>query len=65
MQAVGEEGEEDVGFDPLLVLVEDRADGEVALEVFEGLFDCTQTRQHHRSALGGQTIHHLHRRRTG
>src|SRR5882757_11223536 len=39
VQAVGEEGDEDVGFDALLVLVEDGADGEVALEVLEGLFD--------------------------
>jgi len=30
VQAVGEEGDEDVGFDALLVLVEDGADGEVA-----------------------------------
>jgi hypothetical protein len=39
MQAVGEEGDEDVGFDPLFVLVEDRSNGEVALEVPERLFD--------------------------
>jgi hypothetical protein len=39
VQAVGEKGDEDVGFDPLLVLVEDRSDGEVALEVLESLFD--------------------------
>ena len=39
VQPVCHEGDEDVGFDPLLVLVEDRADGEVALEVLEGLFD--------------------------
>ena len=28
-----------MGLDPMLLLVEDRADGEVALEGFEGLLD--------------------------
>ena len=39
VQPASHEGDEDVGFDPLLVFVEDRADGEVALEVLEGLSD--------------------------
>ena len=39
LQAIGEEGDEDVGFDTLLVLMEDRADREVALEVPESFFD--------------------------
>ena len=39
LQAIGQEGDEDMSFYPLLVLMEDRADGEVALEGLEGLFD--------------------------
>jgi len=31
LQAVGQEGDEDVGFDPLLVLMEDRPDRQIAL----------------------------------
>jgi hypothetical protein len=33
LQGVGEEGDEDVRLDPTLVLVEDRADREVALQI--------------------------------
>ena len=39
LQAVGEEGDEDVGFDAPFALMEDRADREVALQVFERLLD--------------------------
>ncbi len=38
MQAIGEEGDKDVRLDPLFILVEDRTNGEIALEVLEGLF---------------------------
>jgi hypothetical protein len=38
VQAVGQEGDEDVRFDALRVLVEARADCQVALEILEGLF---------------------------
>ena len=37
MQAIGEEGDEDMRLDPLLLLVEDRADGEIAFEGLERL----------------------------
>ena len=41
LQAVGEEGDEDVGFDAPFVVMEDRADREVAFEGFErGLCRC-------------------------
>jgi hypothetical protein len=39
LHAVGQESDEDVSFDPPLVLVEDRTDCEVAFEIAEGLFD--------------------------
>jgi hypothetical protein len=39
LHAVGQEGDEDVGLDPPLVLMEDRADRQVALEILERLFD--------------------------
>jgi len=39
VQAVGEERDKDVGLDPLLVLVEDRADGQITFERFEGSLD--------------------------
>jgi hypothetical protein len=39
LKGVGEEGDEDVGLDAPFVLVEDRADREVALQVLERLFD--------------------------
>ena len=39
VQTIGEEGDEDVGLDPRLILMEDRADREIALEVLEGFFD--------------------------
>lgn len=42
MQTVGQEGDEDVGFDAGLELVEDGADVQVALEVSEGLLDRDQ-----------------------
>jgi hypothetical protein len=42
LQGVGEEGDEDVRLDPLFVLVEDRPDREVALQVLERLFDCDE-----------------------
>ena len=42
VQAVGQEGDEDVGFDPVLQLVVDRPQGQVALEVLEGLLDLDQ-----------------------
>ena len=38
-KAIGEEGDKDVRLDPLLVLMEDRADGKVMLEFFERLLD--------------------------
>ena len=39
VQAVGDEGDEDVRLDPLLALVEDRPEGEVVLEFLERLLD--------------------------
>lgn len=39
LQAVGEEGYEDVGMDAAFELVVDGAQGQVAFEFFEGLFD--------------------------
>jgi len=39
LHAVSQKGDEDVGFDPLLVLVEDRTDRQISLEIAEGLFD--------------------------
>ena len=39
VQAIGEEGDEDVGLDAPLALMMDRADGEVALEGSERLLD--------------------------
>ena len=38
LHAVGQKGDEDVGFDAALVLVEDRTDGQIAFEIAEGLF---------------------------
>ena len=42
LQAVGEEGDEDMGFDAPFVVMEDRTDREVALQVLERLFDCDE-----------------------
>ena len=39
LQAVGQEGHEDVGLDALFGLVEDRPDGQVVLDLLEGLLD--------------------------
>ncbi len=39
VQATGQKRDEDVGLDPLLILMEDRSDGEIALEVLERLLD--------------------------
>ena len=36
VQAIGDEGDKDVGFDAMLKLVIDRAQLQIALEVFEG-----------------------------
>ena len=38
VQAIGEEGDEDMRLDAPLLLVVDRAKGEIALEVFESFF---------------------------
>src|SRR6478672_602272 len=42
VQAIGQEGDEDMRFDPGLVLMEDRPDGEVALKVLEVFFDADE-----------------------
>ena len=42
VQAVGQEGDEDVRLDAALELMEQRPDGEVALQVFEGLLDADE-----------------------
>jgi hypothetical protein len=39
LQAVGNEGHEDVGLDALIGLVVDGADGQVAFQLLEGLLD--------------------------
>jgi hypothetical protein len=39
VQAVGEEGKEDVRLDPLVLLVEDGTHAQVALQIFEGFLD--------------------------
>jgi len=39
LHAVSQKGDEDVGFDPLLVLMEDRANRQVAFEIAERFFD--------------------------
>jgi hypothetical protein len=39
LHAVSQKGDEDVGFDPPLVLMEDRANRQVAFEIAERLFD--------------------------
>ena len=42
MQAIGEKGDENVRLDARLELVMDRADGEIAFEIFKRLFDHNQ-----------------------
>src|SRR5258705_13858424 len=42
VQTIGQEGDEDMRFDPGLVLMEDRPDGEVALKVLEGFLDADE-----------------------
>ena len=42
VQAIGHEGDEDVGFDPLLQLVVDRAQPEIVLEGFKSRLDLDQ-----------------------
>src|SRR6266849_5659502 len=44
LHAVGQKGDEDVGLDPLLVLMEDRTNREIALEIAERLFDGNELR---------------------
>jgi hypothetical protein len=39
VQAVGPEGDEDVGFDAGFALMVDRANRQIAFEIFERLFD--------------------------
>jgi len=42
MQAERQEGHEDIGFDTVLKLVQDDTTGQIAFEVFEGLFGLNQ-----------------------
>ena len=42
VQAIGQEGDEDVGFDALFQLVIDRAQSQIVLEVLEGRLDLDQ-----------------------
>ena len=42
LQAVGEEGDKDVGVDTFIELVVDRTDGQVAFELFERLLDFSE-----------------------
>jgi hypothetical protein len=39
LQAISQERDEDVGFDPVLVLMEDRPYCQISFQVFEYLFD--------------------------
>ena len=39
LEAIGHEGDEDVGLDTMVELVMDRSDGEIAFQFLEGLFD--------------------------
>jgi hypothetical protein len=39
VRTIGQEGDEDMGLDPTFLVMEDRSDGEVPFEVFEGFFD--------------------------
>ena len=39
IKTIGEEGDEDMGLDPAFILMKDRADRQVPLQIFEGLFD--------------------------
>jgi hypothetical protein len=42
VQTMGEESDEDVRLDALFILVEDRVEREIALEVLEGFFVCRE-----------------------
>jgi hypothetical protein len=42
LQAIGQEGHEDVGLDPVLVMVVDRTDRQVVLQLLEGLLDLSE-----------------------
>jgi hypothetical protein len=53
VQAIGQEGDEDMRFDPGLVLMEDRPDGEVALKVLEGFFDADEQQVSNSTAWRG------------
>ena len=44
LHAISQKGDEDVGFDPLFVLMEDRTDRQVAFEIAERLFDGDELR---------------------
>src|SRR5260370_2603949 len=44
VHAIRQKGDEDVGFDPLFVLMEDRTDRQVAFEIAEPLFDGDELR---------------------
>lgn len=44
VEAVGEEGDEDVSLDALFMLMEDRTDGEIAFDVLEGFFHRHESR---------------------
>ena len=39
LQGIGEEGDEDMGFDSAFVVMEDRADRQVPFQVLEGFLD--------------------------
>ncbi len=42
LEALGDEGDEDMGFDAMVELVVDRPDRKIALEFFEGLLDLAE-----------------------
>src|ERR1700676_1645759 len=44
LHAISQKGDEDVSFDPLFVLMEDRTDRQVAFEIAERLFDSDELR---------------------
>src|ERR1700726_963938 len=44
LQTIGQERDEDVGFDPALLVVEDRPYRQIALQVLERLFDGNELR---------------------
>ena len=39
VRTIGQEGDKDMGLDPAFLVMEDRSDGEISLQVFEGFFD--------------------------